>query len=277
MPTQNKSINKNEISFDGKKPIILLIHGFPFDHKMYESVSLKIASVCDVIAPDLIGFGKQENSEDQTSIRTMSDFADQIEMILQYLGVQRPIILCGLSMGGYISMEFVRHYSSRLAGLILCDTKTIPDSAEAASNRLKLADSISSEKLPAIADQMISNLLCEETFAKSPQVVDFLRKMILRQPINGIAAASRGMANRVDTTDLLRTITVPVLLICGDQDALSPPKSMIDLKESIAAQNPSTSIEFVSIPNCGHLPPLEQPEIFAQTIIDFVKKTTSAS
>ena len=81
----------------------------------------------------------------------------------------------------------------------------------------------------------------------------------------GIAAASRGLAQRADSTDLLATIAFPTLVIAGEQDVLTPP----DVAQEYASNIPNA--QFVVIPNAGHLSNLEQPEAFLQALNSFLR------
>ena len=274
------SIRRGKLSVwnSGAGNALLLIHGFPFDHAMWGPSGGRLAAEFRVIAPDLRGFGGsvkpggEEKGEGESQrkpagqvVVEMESFADDLAELLDALG-EKKAILCGLSMGGYIALRFVEKYSEKLSGLILCDTKTAADSPEAARNRLALAANIFKTGTDPLPEQMIPNLLAAERIENSPETVDFLRQMILRQPPEGIAAAARGMAVRGETTALLEKIRVPTLVLRGTEDKLSPRAVMSEMAEKIP------NAEFVEIPGAGHLPPLEQPEAFADAVLAWTRK-----
>lgn len=269
----------------GKGNSILFVHGFPFDHAMWLSVAERLTDKFRVIVPDLRRFGESfderndknsdnkkngvnersgEESHAPRAITSMADFADDLADLLEAMKIEKTVI-CGLSMGGYIGMEFLRRHSDRLAGLILCDTKTVSDSPEAAAGRRKLAQTIFLTGTEPLPDRMIPNLLSKTTVVKSPETVSFLREMILRQRPEGIAAAALGMAERSDTTPLLAICPVPLLTIGGQDDVLSPP----DVLKEIAAAAPDG--RFVEIADAGHLSPLEKPAEFAAAVAAFLR------
>jgi pimeloyl-ACP methyl ester carboxylesterase len=276
---------------------VLFVHGFPFDGSMWHRT---VEALCNIaaksndssgndsssndssgngsssdsfrlraIVPDLRGLGKSELPPDQDKV-TMEQFADDLAELLSKLKIDRKVILVGLSMGGYIVMQFARKYSERLGAIVLSSTKTASDSAEAAANRRKLAESIKSTNadtksiLHGVADAMLPKLFSQKSISENAAFVDGLRVMIESNNPLGVAAAANGMAEREDTTELLGQLDIPVLVVCGEEDKFSPPTEMKQL-----AQKAKNS-KYLEIKNAGHLPPIEQPKIFANAIRDFV-------
>jgi pimeloyl-ACP methyl ester carboxylesterase len=193
----------------------------------------------------------------------MECFADDLARLLQKIGITEKIVLVGLSMGGYIAMQFARKYADHLSGIVLCGTKTVADSPQVAENRRKQATGLlaGSLSLADVADAMILKLFSAATKTQKPELLSELRNIIIEsQYTQGVAAAALGMAERSDTTEVLRHLDVPVLAICGAEDQFSPPAEMRTLAEA-AKQG-----TFIEIPGAGHLPPMEQPELFADSV-----------
>lgn len=234
----------------GQGPPILFVHGFPLDHTMWRQQLAELSRDHRCIAPDLRGFGQ---SSVTTGKVTMEQFADDLAALLDALGVTEPVVLCGLSMGGYIAWEFVRRHAARLRALILCDTRAVPDSPEAAANRLKLAEDVERLGPELVANAMLPRLLAPNTTAHRPEWVHELRQVMLGTNPQGIAAASRGMAERGDARPLLPTIDCPTLVIVGEHDVISPPAEMRDIATAIPRS------VFQIIADAGHMAPLEQP------------------
>jgi 3-oxoadipate enol-lactonase len=115
---------------------MMMIHGFPFSSAMWEPQIEDLSGVARIIAPDLRGHGR---SEPVPGPYTMEMLADDCAGLLDYLAISRPVVVCGLSMGGYVALEFFRQYPEMVAGLILVSTKAKPDAAEAKANRDKMA------------------------------------------------------------------------------------------------------------------------------------------
>ncbi len=234
----------------GQGSSILFVHGFPLDHTMWREQIADLSRDHRCIAPDLRGFGQSTVTEGKVS---MEQFADDLAALLDALMITEPVVLCGLSMGGYIAWQFARRHAARLKGLILCDTRAVPDSAEAAANRLKLADDVVRSGSELVANAMLPKFFSERESNRRSILKEELRRVILATDPRGIAAASRGMAERADARPWLTTIDCPALVLVGEQDVISPPAEM----SAIASSLPHAT--FRVIPDSGHLAPLENP------------------
>lgn len=260
----------------GDGPPVLFLHGFPFDHSIWNRTFDALGHCRSktgngqwrLIAPDLRGLGRSP-LPDGAGPTTMEKFADDLNLLLEAMKVEEKIVLVGLSMGGYVAMQFARKYADQLAGLVLCDTKTVADPPAVAANRRVQAENLRTVPdflpnfLKSVAETMIPNLFSEKTQSEKPEVVQELRTVIESNNPLGAAAATLGMAERPDTTEILRQLDVPVLVVCGSEDRFSPPEEMKPLAE-IARQG-----RYVEIPDAGHLPPMEQPELFAEALAGF--------
>jgi 3-oxoadipate enol-lactonase len=244
----------------GSGPPLLLVHGFPLDHTMWQGQIEGLADRFRIIAPDLRGFGQ---SSVTAGLVTMQRMADDLAKVLDSLQVNEPVVFCGLSMGGYVAWQFALRYRERLARLIQCDTRAIADSAEAAANRVGLANRVLKEGPGFVAETMLPKLFAPATIEAQSPVVQATREVILRTDPKGIAAASRGMSQRPDVTPQLSKFDMPALLLCGQHDAISPPAEM----QGIAATMPQA--RFVEIAGAGHMSPLEKPAEVNAAIREF--------
>lgn len=255
------NINLGVVDRGSGQPLVL-VHGFPLDHTMWRAQIDELSCHARVLAPDLRGFGSSSVTEGEV---TMAQFADDLVAMLDAVEVYEPVVLCGLSMGGYIAWQFWRKHSARLRGLILCDTRAAADTVEIARGRSMMAGRVLREGTGFVADTMIPRLFAEETCARHPEIVELARQTILRTTPAGVAAATRGMAQRPDMTGQLGAIDVPTLVICGQHDAITPPGEM----QQIAAALPEA--RYVEIPGAGHLSPLENPRRVNAAILDFME------
>jgi pimeloyl-ACP methyl ester carboxylesterase len=167
-------------------------------------------------------------------------------------------------MGGYIAWQFAQHYRARLSKLILCDTKAVADTPEAAKARLENAQKVLAEGPQAIADGMLAKLFAAQTAQQQTDMVQTTRTIMLGTKPAGIAAALRGMAERQDVTPHLAGIDVPTLVICGEHDAIAS----VDEMRGFAAKLPQA--KFVEIPHAGHMAPLENPSAVNAAIRSFL-------
>jgi 3-oxoadipate enol-lactonase len=244
------------------KPI-LLVHGFPLDHSMWNAQFERLSDRARVIAPDLRGFGGSRSAGGAASIEQM---ADDLDALLSALEIDEPIVLCGLSMGGYVAFQFWRKYAARLRGLILCDTRSVGDTPEGAQGRLKQAETVLSEGTVALAAAMLPKLFAPSTCERQPEIVEEQRQVILNGDRVGIAAALRAMAARPDVSDYLPRITIPSLVIVGQHDAISPAAEMRSLAQAMPRA------EFVVLPDCGHMSPLENPQAFHNAALAYLDR-----
>ena len=249
----------------GQGPPILFVHGFPLDHTMWRQQLAEFSRDHRCIAPDLRGFGQSSVTLGKVS---MEQFAEDLAALLDTLGITEPVVLCGLSMGGYIAWEFVRRHAARLHALILCDTRAVSDSPEAAANRLKLADDVMRLGPELVANAMLPRLFAPNPAAHRPEWDHELRQVMLATNPQGIAAASRGMAERGDARALLPTIDCPTLVIVGEHDVISPPAEMRDIATAVPRS------VFQIITDAGHMAPLEQPLATNAAIRQFLASTS---
>ncbi len=244
---------------------LLLGHGFPFDHTMWSAQLAELSKDFVVIAPDFRGMGKSPFSGADAT--TMADLADDLVELLDDLQIEK-CSYCGLSMGGYVGWEILRRNSHRLESFILCDSNAGCDTEEGARNRLRTADRILEEKSCAfLADVMKKNLMTDQTLAdeeKEDGVFARYRRMVVENNYLGTASVARGMARRSAFTDRLNSIRIPMLILAGEQDVLSPPEAMKELADAI----PNAKISL--IPHAAHLAPMEQPERVNRVIREFL-------
>jgi 3-oxoadipate enol-lactonase len=257
-------INNVNIAYDDHgigQPIIFL-HAFPLNRSMWsgELAALLPENRFRLVALDWPGFGESEIAD---TVSTMDMFADTVAALMDTLGMQNAV-LCGLSMGGYAAFAFLRKYPQRVKGLIFADTRPGEDTPEGKATREHVAQLAETHGTTAIADLQVPRLLADETRQNHPEVELRIRQMIDAATVQGIAAASRGMAQRADANALLANIACPSLVIVGDADALTPPS----VAREYAAQIPNA--QFVVIPHAGHLSNLEQPEAFLQALNGFL-------
>jgi len=235
----------------GKGTPLLFVHGFPLTHAMWQPQIDAFNKKYRVIVPDLRGFGESTVTNGTVSMEEMSD---DLHGILHGVWVDKPVVFCGLSMGGYIAWQFFRKYRGQLRALILCDTRAAPDTPAAAAGRQTLAATVLAQGSQAASDFVLPKLMSAKTTERWPDLVANVQSMVLRNKPAGIAAALRGMAERPDCTELLPQIDVPTLLICGQDDQVTPPAEMQQMADAIP------HAQFVQIPNAGHLSPLENPD-----------------
>ncbi|MBW3625513.1 MAG: alpha/beta hydrolase [Armatimonadetes bacterium] len=247
---------------EGSGPALLLLHAFPLSGAMWRPQIEGLSGEARLIVPDLRGFGETEAPSDPY---TLDDMATDMVALLNRLNVDQ-VILCGLSMGGYLSFAFLRQAKDRVRGVILADTKAGDDTEEARSNRIAMAEKAEREGSGPIAEVMPEKLLGRTTREERPELVDDVKAMIRANSGAGIAGAQRAMAQRPDSTPLLPEIDVPALVIVGKEDELTRPAEA----EKMLTALPQARCEV--IPQAGHLANMEQPEAFNALVREFLKE-----
>jgi 3-oxoadipate enol-lactonase len=245
-------------------PTLLFVHGFPLNHSMWAAQMAEFSKRHRVIAPDLRGFG--ESDLGGLNKVSMDRCADDLAALLDGLEIKEKVVLCGLSMGGYLAFAFWRRHAGRLSGLVLADTKAGADAPEKAQGRLKQADQTMADGPEVMWKAMKGGLFAPDAETKTPEVFASVRAMMLGSSREAIAAALRGMAERPDSTGDLPRVSVPALAIVGAEDSLTPPAD----SRAIAAGIPGA--ELAIIPNAGHLSPMENPHAFNAALASFLAK-----
>jgi 3-oxoadipate enol-lactonase len=258
-------VNSIHLHYDqaGNGIPLLLIHGYPLDHTLWQPQVDGLADIARVIAPDLRGFGQSDAPE---GVSTMETYADDLRALLDALKVERAVV-CGLSMGGYVALAFWRKYADRARRLILVDTRAGADAPAARQARLDMVEQVKQHGSAPAADAMLPRLLAPSTYQSRPDLVESVHAMMLRQSPAGIIGAQLGMAERPDSTATLPTITVPTLVVFGAEDVITPAETE---GRSLADAIPGAKL--VIIPNAGHLSNFEQPEAFNAAVREFLTR-----
>ncbi len=230
----------------GKGFPLILIHGFPHNRSLWADQLFGLCDRCRVIAPDLRGFGQSP----PTGPWSMESFADDIAELMERLDIESAVI-GGLSMGGYVAFEFLRKYGERVNSLILANTRPGADSDEGKMKRRDMQRVAQTGGAIAVADAQIMGMVGKTTRESHPEIVQRMHAMMESAPVEGIVGALEAMMNRRDSTPMLADISVPVLIVTGEEDALISPKESRAMHEAI----PHSTLAI--IPKVGHVSNVE--------------------
>jgi pimeloyl-ACP methyl ester carboxylesterase len=232
---------------------LLLLHAFPLDARMWEP-QLAVLDGVETVAPDLPGFGRSWT--DVPDVMTMRLAATSATSAIDAAGLDR-VVVCGLSMGGYVALELWRRARERIAGLVFANTRSGADTPEGAANRRALAERLRTEGKDFFRDGP-PGLLSEH--AGEP-LRERVRAIIADQPADAIAAASLGMAERPDSDADLPGIDVPTLVVSGSDDTLIPSAVTAQMADAIP------EAEVAILEGAGHLSNLEDPDGFNRRLL----------
>lgn len=238
---------------------ITLIHGFPFNHEMWEPQIELLKKDNRVIAYDIRGHGKSEVGDGQYSLEL---FVDDLIGLLDHLGIEKTIV-CGLSMGGYISLRAVERNPERIKAMVLCDTSSLADSNEAKLKRMASIKMIKNDGLHVFAEGFVKVIFSPKSLSAKISAIEIIKNMILSNSALGVCGTLLALAGRTDTTDSLSKITVPTLILVGENDTVTPPKLSQLMHEKIS------NSEFHVIRDAAHMSNLENTNEFNQYLLNF--------
>jgi pimeloyl-ACP methyl ester carboxylesterase len=246
------NMNGNSVAYErrGKGMPLVLLHGYPLDHTIWEPLLPILEKEFDLILPDLRGFGESDAPETGT---LMSDFAADVAGLLDRLDIEKAAV-AGHSMGGYVALAFAHAYPRRVLGLGLVASQALADPPERKAARYQEAEHVLAHGVKDVAEGMSVKLTANVSLQTS------LKELILRQRPEGLAEALRAMADRPDSAPFLAEFDFPVSIVHGLADALIP----IDRARAVRAAVKKGYL--VEIEGAGHMPMLEVPQSTADAL-----------
>jgi 3-oxoadipate enol-lactonase len=240
---------------------LLFIHGFPLSRKIWIPQTEDLCDIATVISIDLRGHGKSFPFEGPYR---MDLLANDCKRLLDNLLISSPILVCGLSMGGYVTMALLRNYPHLFRGMILTSTRSGPDTPQGKTNRDKAIENACQHGVAFIVQEMLVKMVSAKTQSLKPELMKSIHEIMLETSLQGVIGALQGMRDRPDSTLLLSQIQFPVLIIHGEDDQLIP------LQEPGLMNKQIPNSRLVVIPEAGHLLNLEQPEKFNRAVREFI-------
>ena len=245
-------INNIELAYSrrGNGPPLVLLHGFPLDHHLWDDVAPLLEDTFDLIIPDLRGFGE---SETVNTPYTMDEFASDIAGLLNQLGIQKAAI-AGHSMGGYVALAFARLYPERVRGLALVSSQAPADVPERKEGRYKSAADVETNGIHSVVETMTPK------FTAVPRLQALARESMEKQQPAAYIGALKAMAERADSTPLLDTFGFPVVIVHGNADGLIPVDRAREIRDAIPGSH------YVELKDVGHVPMLEAAKETAEAL-----------
>jgi len=266
----------------GRGHNLIFLHGYPFNRTMwYDQIEFFSTRGFHCIAPDLRGLGESSGkpqfaegsespprqAEARRPVTSMEEMAQDVAALMDELKIVRGTI-CGLSMGSYVALEFIRQFGSRADVLILAGARAQAADENEKRTREQQAGQVLKDGMAPVASVMLPKSFASRTVAENPDLVARVREMILQTDPGGAAAAQRGMASRRDHSSFLAAIKIPTLVIAGAEDSIRSPEDA----EFIHQHAPGSRLE--TIKEAGHLMNMEQPNVFNNVMLDFMRATT---
>jgi len=265
----NSSLTVNEITVSftdqgpDNAPTIIFIHGFPLNKTMWDKQVELLKTDFRVITYDIRGHGESDAGNDPFSIDLL---VSDLIGFMNVLEIEKASI-CGLSMGGYIALNAIENYPERFEALVLCDTSCNSDPQEVKKKRIATVDSIIKDGVNKYAVASIPNLFAPESLKLKVTEVASVKNMILNTSELVLCSTLLALASRLETCSKLSEINVPVLILVGDKDILTPPAAAKGMHKKIK----NSILEVIE--HAGHLSNLENPELFNHHLLKFFEIT----
>jgi pimeloyl-ACP methyl ester carboxylesterase len=254
----------------GTLPLVLL-HGFPVDHRMWLDVTDLIAGDRTVLAPDLPGFGTSPSGPDVAAhlgsdpSPSVDVMGDGVAAALRHAGIERAAV-AGLSMGGYVAMSIVERHPQLVTGLGLLDTKATADDDAARAKRFEVAEQVLAEQRVDAVFGMRTALLGATNRVARPDLAKRIEGWIADQGPQAVAWAQRAMAARPDRSEVLARYAGPAVVIVGEEDEVSPVSAAREMVDRLS------DVELVVVPRSGHMTSNESPEPVASALMRLLRR-----
>jgi len=258
------SVNNLSVSYTDEgpdeAPVIILIHGFPFNKSMWNKQMEVLIENFRVIAYDIRGHGNSSSGTEDYSIEL---FVDDLLGLMDALKIEKAM-LCGLSMGGYIALNAVENFPKRFEALILCDTTCSADTPEGTEKRMRTIINIQEKGVEQYANESIKNLFAPESFVTNREKIAVVKEMIMKTSVQSLSKTLFASSRRKETCAKLTEIMVPVLIVVGKEDQITPLAAALLMQKKIKG-----SILNI-IEHAGHLSNIENSFEFNDQLLKFV-------
>lgn len=260
LETQGRAIGY-DVRGDG--PAVLLLHPFPFDRRFWQKTRI---DGFRVITVDARGFGEST----LTAELSIDDLADDALLVLDHLGVPMAAVL-GSSMGGYVALSLVERHPHRLSALALVGTRAGADGETARANRDAAAAEIRAHGAASFLDGTAVRLCGRSASDPVRQRVQKLAEKSSSDFARALPALLLALRDRPDRSALLPHLRLPVLIVVGDEDAVTPPDESRAMKRAIPGA------QLVELAGAGHLTSIEVAEDFERTVTAFLESNLLAA
>lgn len=256
-------VNNLEVSYTDQgpddAPVVIFIHGFPLNKSMWNKQVEVLKEDYRVIAYDIRGHGDSDTGTENFSIRL---FENDLIRLMDKLKIDKAS-LCGLSMGGYIALNAIVYNPERFDSLVLSDTSCLSDTPEARTKRLNVINTIFENGVSNYADESVKNLFATESFSTKKAEISSVKEMIRNTNEESICCSLLALSARKETCHKLSGIDVPVLILVGEEDKITPPEV-----SKMMCENIKDSTLHV-IQHAAHLSNMENPEEFNNQLKSF--------
>ena len=253
------SVNASET---GKGAPLFLFHSLLSDRASFDAVAPALAESFRVIVPELPGFGCSKAVGGG-----LADIADRMaDAVKDASGGEAPIVL-GNGYGGFVALQMAIRHPGLAARYIFADCGAAFSEAGREAFR-NMAAASRAKGLAAITDVAMRRLFAPEFQAQHPDLMADRRAAFLKTDEDVFRAAC-GQLAELDLRGEVGKVKVPALVIVGEHDEATPPP----MSHELAALLPDARLKIIA--GCAHVPQLQAPQVFLETIADFLPQVAS--
>jgi len=256
----NGAVNAAEIGYG---PPLVLLHSLLSDRASFDAIAPALSRSFRVVVPELPGFGRS-----QPVIGELADIADRMaEAVKEASAGQAPIVL-GNGYGGFVALQMAIRHPAIASRFIFadCGAAFSEGGREAFRN---MAAASKTKGLAAITDVAMRRLFAPAFQAQHPELMADRRAAFLRTNEEVFRAACTQLAE-LDLRSELHKVKVPALVVVGEHDEATPPP----MSHELAALLPDARLKIIA--GCAHVPQLQAPKLFLDTIADFLPAAQAA-
>lgn len=261
------AVNDLAVNYDDNGPVfapaVIFVHGTPFNKSVWDLQAEVLKSNYRVITYDLRGHGATR-SENRQPV-TIDLLTEDLIGLMDALQLERAMI-CGISLGGYIALNAIERFPERFNALILSSTQCARDSEETIIEREKTLRILKEKGKDAYADEVMRDLFAPTSFTTRKEEIRMVQRMIVDTPVDSILSTTTALSGRRETCSNLWSIQVPVLIMVGKEDVITPPEAAQFMRDNI-----SGSVMHV-IEYAGHLANLENTHEYNELFKKFIDK-----
>lgn len=243
---------------DPDVPTIVFANSLGTDFRIWDDVVACLSGRFRLICYDKRGHGL---SDVTPAPYKLDDHVADLSALLDVLNIEK-FVLCGLSVGGQIAQALAARQPDRVQALVLMDTAHKIGTPAMWQERM---DALADGGIAAISDKIMERWFSKGFRVDRPADFSMYHNMLVRTPFDGYAGTCAAL-RATDLTESTRSLSLPVQVICGDEDGSTPP----DLVKSMADLIPGA--RFALVEKAGHLPCIEHPAIVADIIETFLRE-----
>ena len=242
---------------------VLFLHAFPLNKEMYaDQMEALEREGLPYVALDYPGFGDEPPLPGDMSIERLTDF---VVSKISALGVKK-VVPVGDSMGGYIIFDMFRRYRHVLKALVFVATKAEAETPEGKKARYELIEQVREKGTKPLIELMMENQTSPST-KRDSEKMRRLRCIMEKATQDGVIKTLQALANRSDSTDTLKDIDLPTLVVAGEDDTkITPPSTVKRIADGVRGSR------YVVLERCAHLPPFENPKDFNEVLLSFLRE-----